>query len=146
MAEAHSRTHTHKNTHSKLLFAFVVHNGLLKHIFCFPKRCMKPPHIYFTGISPLKQSHTCSNTHTHTHSHTIPCLCNPDTQTAAVLVAFRLVCDEGVTFLHLLLSIFFTVQLFSDRVSLGTEGSEGVTEVAAHSSTFSPPLLHVSRN
>lgn len=69
---------------------------------------------------------------------------NPDMQTAAVLAAFHFVCDEGVTFPHLLLYIFFTVQLFSGRVSLDTEGSEGVTEVAAHSSPFSSYLTFLA--
>lgn len=74
-------------------------------------------------ISTLKQSHT------HTHS--------PDTQATAVLVAFHPGFDKGVTFLNLLLVIFFTVQLLTGRVSLGTEGSGGVTE-AQSTPLFSP--------
>ncbi len=65
-------------------------------------------------------------------------------QTAAVLEAFHLICDKGVTFSHLLLSIFFTLQLFSVRAPLDTEGSGGVTEVAAYTSPFSSSLTSLA--
>lgn len=79
-------------------------------------------HVFLHTLAP-------SNRHTHTHS--------PDTQAAAVLVAFHPGFDKGVTFLNLLLVIFFTVQLLTGRVSLDTEGSGGVTE-AQSTPLFSP--------
>lgn len=146
---AHLIVSLQKLRHTKLLFPAPsgVHTGFLKHIFCSPQRrtadierdifrCVKSvsAHLFLHTLTPSK-NHTCSKTHTYIYS--------PDEQTAAVLVAFLLGCDGGVTFSNLLLFIFFTVQLFSSRVSLDAKGSEGVTEVHSSPLSSSPTSLAV---